>query len=162
MVIYTSRPCPELAQIAGVTIRQSAELLPSSIATYTCADTGEPPADGNAVRMCQRNGTWTGNSPTICDPCFGVDCSDHGTCSDGVCTCTNGWSGTVCDMPCCSLPETQWLRGGSYAIGSCCGCRAGGCGCCAGGVCTYCGGPTFAYCDASHSGWDVDNCDRTC
>jgi hypothetical protein len=64
-----TRPCPDLTPVTGVTISQSAELLPSSIATYTCDETGAPPADGNAVRMCQRNGTWTGNSPTVCDRC---------------------------------------------------------------------------------------------
>ena len=100
-----TRPCPELAQVAGVTIGQSAGLLPSSVATYTCDETGEPPADGNSIRTCLPNGTWTGESPTVCDPCAMMDCGDHGTCSDGVCACTFGWEGELCDessLRCCS------------------------------------------------------------
>jgi hypothetical protein len=98
--------CRELAPVAGVTISQSAELLPSSIATYACDDTGEPPADGNSIRTCQRNGTWTGESPTVCDPCAVVDCGDYGTCSDGVCTCSHDFSGDRCERS-PWVPQTQ-------------------------------------------------------
>jgi hypothetical protein len=76
-----TRPCHELAPVAGMTITQSAGILPSSIATYTCDETGEPPADGtsgNSVRTCLRNGTWTGQSPTDCEPPLEC-CSSSGT-----------------------------------------------------------------------------------
>jgi hypothetical protein len=61
-----TRPCPELALVTGVTISLSVELLPSSIAVYTCDESGTPPADGDSVRTCLPNGTWTGASPTAC------------------------------------------------------------------------------------------------
>jgi hypothetical protein len=61
-----TRPCSALPPIDGITISQSAGLLPSSVATYTCDDSGGPPADGDSVQTCLPNGTWTGASPTIC------------------------------------------------------------------------------------------------
>ena len=32
----------------------------------------------------------------VVDPCEGVNCN-HGTCDNGVCTCTTGYEGTFCD-----------------------------------------------------------------
>ena len=34
------------------------------------------------------------------DPCYGVDCGDHGQCADGSCQCESGYSGAVCESGC--------------------------------------------------------------
>ena len=119
-LLECTRPCPELAPVAGVTIGQSAGLLPSSVATYVCDDTGDSPADGNSIRTCLPNGTWTGEPPTVCDPCFDVNCGEHGTCSDGVCVCTNGYSGDRCEtLPCCATVGCGNLGGVTCGCGQC-------------------------------------------
>ena len=37
-----------------------------------------------------------GPGPEPTDPCDGKTCSGHGTCSDGVCTCSDGYTGSDC------------------------------------------------------------------
>ncbi|MCA9532348.1 MAG: hypothetical protein KC593_01670 [Myxococcales bacterium] len=75
-------------------------------AMYTCPE-GER-VDGDVVRTCQSNGTWTGSEPAgcvastnVCDP---NPCLNGGTCADvgGAAECSNcnaGYSGARCDVP---------------------------------------------------------------
>ncbi len=37
--------------------------------------------------------------PPPVDACAGIECGEHGSCSDGVCVCQDGYSGTNCDVP---------------------------------------------------------------
>ena len=37
-------------------------------------------------------------TPVAPDPCFGVDCGDHGTCKEGACECADGWTGDRCEV----------------------------------------------------------------
>lgn len=37
-------------------------------------------------------------TPVAPDPCANVDCGEHGTCAEGVCTCLEGWSGVTCNV----------------------------------------------------------------
>ncbi len=41
----------------------------------------------------------SGDSPDDPGPCAGISCGDHGTCNDGVCACTDDYSGVVCSTP---------------------------------------------------------------
>ena len=70
-------------------------------------------------------------------PCTGVDCGEHGTCVDGACVCTDGYTGDFCDVP-----------------GPCTGVDCGEHGTCVDGACV---------CDAGFEGdtceVDVNECD---
>ncbi len=68
-----------------------------------CTEDGAP--------SCGKNGLCnpeTGNC--VCDPgftgneCDFLKCSGHGIFSDGVCACTMGWGGDICDV--CGSPQT--------------------------------------------------------
>jgi len=37
-------------------------------------------------------------TPVAADPCLNVDCGEHGTCAEGQCTCSEGWSGLTCNV----------------------------------------------------------------
>ena len=47
------------------------------------------------------------------DPCYGVDCGDHGQCADGSCQCESGYSGAVCEFG-CLFP--QYMATGKLAL----------------------------------------------
>eukprot|EP01052_Picozoa_sp_SAG31_P037443 SAG31_NODE_4835_length_2916_cov_5.045793_1_plen_603_part_00 len=58
--------CPELPAVDGATIALSDEgRTEGSVATYSC-DNGEAPQDGDAERVCQGDGSWSGTTPTRC------------------------------------------------------------------------------------------------
>jgi len=64
------------------------------------------------------------------DSCNGIECGAHGSCEDGVCVCTGGYTGEFCDVP-----------------GPCVGIDCGEMGTCVEGFCE---------CDAGYEG---DSCD---
>jgi len=64
------------------------------------------------------------------DSCEGIDCGAYGSCDNGVCVCTDGYSGEFCDVP-----------------GSCAGIDCGANGTCVAGICE---------CD---TGYEGDNCE---
>eukprot|EP01051_Picozoa_sp_SAG22_P017037 SAG22_NODE_2539_length_2463_cov_16.648054_2_plen_504_part_00 len=72
------------------------------------------------------------------DPCFDVDCGDHGSCDDGTCQCEQGYSGESCG-----------------AFDPCAGVDCGSEGSCANGHCTILGTVWFA-------GVNDQSCDSVC
>eukprot|EP01052_Picozoa_sp_SAG31_P039843 SAG31_NODE_5615_length_2423_cov_2.452668_1_plen_558_part_00 len=60
----------------------------------------------------------TANPP---DPCFGVECGEHGHCDDGTCRCEQGYSGRSCDVfdPCFGVD----CGGHGHCVGGSCVCE---------------------------------------
>ena len=54
--------------------------------------------------VCSCAEGWSGVNCADQDPCWGVDCGEHGSCSHGRCQCTRGYRGEHCEeqLPCCS------------------------------------------------------------
>jgi hypothetical protein len=58
--------CPALPfDVEGGTVEVSNGGTYPSTATYAC-EGGDPPSDGDAERICQTDGTWSGTTPTAC------------------------------------------------------------------------------------------------
>ena len=60
--------CPALPAVDGATITLSNTDRRASTATYTCYVDGGAPSDGDASRVCQADGSWSGTAPTACLP----------------------------------------------------------------------------------------------
>ncbi len=75
------------------------------------------------------------------DPCTGLDCGEHGTCVDGVCECTGGYTGALCTIP---------------PSGPCAGIDCGGHGNCVEGVCECTDGYSGEFCETPPSCIDND------
>ena len=56
--------CPPLPFDAGTVAVSNGGTYPST-AAYAC-EGGDPPSDGDAERICQTDGTWSGAAPTTC------------------------------------------------------------------------------------------------
>src|SRR5688572_24570822 len=78
------------------------------------------------------------------DSCDGVDCSGHGTCNAGVCTCATGYDGSSCDV--CAAGFVGYPQ--CYAD-ACSANNCNGNGTCAAGVC---------ICDVGFAGANCDLC----
>ncbi|XP_069105731.1 apical endosomal glycoprotein-like [Argopecten irradians] len=58
--------------------------------------------------------------PTIlADPCANVDCGDNGVCDGGVCVCTGGYTGDMCDTPSDPCANVDCGDNGDCDGGSC-------------------------------------------
>eukprot|EP01050_Picozoa_sp_SAG11_P014079 SAG11_NODE_1699_length_4427_cov_3.213262_1_plen_769_part_00 len=101
-----TRLCPALAPLDGATIGYSSGLVFPTTATYACDGSGGPPSDGDAVRECQRDGSWAGLSPSTCRLTFGpsigterVDIGDRGYAAK-----CSAWDGQSCLQPQLYIP----------------------------------------------------------
>lgn len=127
--------------------------VPGVTANMAC-----PPGQvGSITRMCNSVGTWQsqvvscqtpanctdriqnqdetcidcgGTVCPACQPCDCVNCGTHGNCTNGTCTCLDGWTGAQCNTPPDPCFNVNCLNGGM----------------CSGGVCTCVGGFTGANC----------------
>lgn len=66
--------CPDLNEVAGMTITLSNGNIVSSTATYTCDASGGPPTTGDAIRTCQQDGRWSGTNPVTSGACASGPC----------------------------------------------------------------------------------------
>ena len=116
-----------------------------------------------------------GPGPEPTDPCEGKTCSGHGTCSDGVCTCSDGYTdpdcGTApecnstiacaspkvcstdyhCECPSIGTPgvcQTTQMQNGCPAIVNVTG-KCGSNGICTNGACSECSSPMIANADGT-------------
>ena len=116
-----------------------------------------------------------GPGPEPTDPCEGKTCSGHGTCSDGVCTCSDGYTdpdcGTApecnstiacaspkvcstdyhCECPSIGTPgvcQTTGTQNGCPAIVNVTG-KCGSNGICTNGACSECSSPMVANADGT-------------
>ncbi len=145
----------------------------------TCAALGAHCSGPNTLTTCTKapNGCLTAQSSTCpngcgvdaCkgapNPCVGVNCGAHGTCSGGACQCSGGWSGTDCSTPpdpcagnncsghgTCSSGFCQCFGGWSGTDCStppdpCAGNNCSGHGTCSSGNCTCSGGYCGINCE---------------
>ena len=85
-----------------------------------CLASGSYVQLGNTYYCCLGGGSlaFQGNSQCTCDgapsdPCANVNCGQFGSCSNGICQCSGGWTGTYCTSPPAPTPSVS-LTCGSY------------------------------------------------
>lgn len=82
------------------------------------------------------------------DPCASTTCSDHGTCSEGICSCDAGYAGDDCSS--CAEGYTPTGDGCVADTDACAGIDCSGHGTCDGGSCA---------CSTGYTGQDCADCD---
>ncbi len=65
------------------------------------------------------SGSGSSGSGTDPDACEGIDCGEHGTCNNGVCDCTDGYSGIDCSIPPDPCADMDCGSHGTCENGSC-------------------------------------------
>ncbi|XP_005993601.1 fibulin-7 [Latimeria chalumnae] len=77
---------------------------------------------GPSTRVCQENGSWTGDNPVCKDisECSSHPCQNGGTCVDGInqyrCVCSRGWTGTNCQYQTeTALPEWSVMNDPAFS-----------------------------------------------
>eukprot|EP01052_Picozoa_sp_SAG31_P050932 SAG31_NODE_11859_length_991_cov_1.668161_2_plen_203_part_00 len=101
--------CPDLEASAprGISITLSRGTSVGSTATYSC-DNGDAPSSGDAERICQPDGTWSGDAAS----CFVCD-SQWGVVHDGYCYFLAGTSTTLSAIPVATACEQVYTGEGS-------------------------------------------------
>ncbi len=91
--------------------------------------------DGVNSYICDCASGFSGDNCETQDPCYGINCGDHGSCADGACVCTGGYSGDSCEIP--------------PAVDPCEGVNCGDHGSCVDGSCVCVAGYTGDLCEST-------------